>query len=110
MSTMAIKGMLGALTVLTAGTLAAQTTTFNTLADWNCQPKQNVTMADGIFKVTGSTNMMTVKKFDVDPSRTYVLKATAKTDGTEKSMFYFGASSPEFVGEIRFREFAKLVI
>lgn len=90
MSTMAIKGMLGALTVLTAGTLAAQTTTFNTLADWNCQPKQNVTMADGIFKVTGSTNMMTVKKFDVDPSRTYVLKATAKTDGTEKSMFYFG--------------------
>ena len=90
MSTMAIKGMLGALTVLTAGTLAAQTTTFNTLADWNCQPKQNVTMADGVFKVTGSTNMMTVKKFDVDPSRTYVLKATAKTDGTEKSMFYFG--------------------
>ena len=53
MSTMAIKGMLGALTVLTAGTLAAQTTTFNTLADWNCQPKQNVTMADGVFKVTG---------------------------------------------------------
>lgn len=90
MNTMAIKGMLGALTVLAAGTLAAQTTTLNALADWNCWPKQNVTMANGAFKVTGSTSMMTVRKFDVDPSKTYVLKATAKTDGTEKSLFYFG--------------------
>ena len=84
------KTILGALALLAAGTLAAQTVTFNELADWKSSRKNTVTLSDGVFRVTGNISMISTKRFDVDPARTYTLKAMAKTTGTEKSMFYFG--------------------
>ncbi len=86
----ATKMMLGALALFTMGTLAAQTTTFNELADWTMSPKNCATLADGVFTVKGSSLMVSTKTFDVDPAKTYTVKAMAKTSGTEKSMFYFG--------------------
>ena len=87
----AAKTIFSALALLSAGALAAQTATFNTPADWTKKPEsRTVTLTDGVLTVTGNVTMISTRKFDFDPAKTYTLKAMAKTSGTEKSMFYFG--------------------
>ena len=83
------KTILGALTLFAVGTLAAQTTTFNELADWKF-PKKQVTQANGVITVTGRASLLSKAKFDVDPSKTYTLKAMAKSAGAESPTFFFG--------------------
>ena len=87
----AAKTIFSALALLSAGALAAQTATFNSPADWTKKPEsRTVTLTDGVLTVTGNVTMISTRKFDFDPAKTYTLKAMAKTSGTEKSMFYFG--------------------
>ena len=72
-----MKLMLGAAAVMAAGSLAAQTTTFNKAADW--KKSKMLSEADGMLKVSCVSSMAMLsgaKKIDIDPAKTYTLKFT----------------------------------
>ncbi len=74
-----MKLMLGAAAVMAAGSLAAQTTTFNKAADW--KKNKLVSDGDGVLNVAcvSSQAMLTAaKRIDIDPSKTYTLKFSVR--------------------------------
>jgi len=72
-----MKLMLGAAALMAVGSLAAQTTTFNKVADW--KKSKMLSEADGMLKVSCVSSMAMLigsKKIDIDPAKTYTLKFT----------------------------------
>lgn len=67
--------LLGAAALLSAGTLSAQTQTYNKASDW--VKEAGVSDADGILTVQKKTFLRT-GRFTVDPNKTYTVKAAAR--------------------------------
>lgn len=79
-----MKFMFGAAALIAAGTLAAQEQTFNTAADWN--KSAAVTDVDGLLNVKNRA-MLSGKKFTVDPSKTYTIKFSVRTQNAQDNDF-----------------------
>ena len=70
-----MKLMLGAAALMAAGSLAAQTTTFNKVADW--RKSKMLSEADGVLNISCTSSiamLISAKKIDIDPAKTYTLK------------------------------------
>ena len=70
-----MKLMLGAAALMAAGSLAAQTTTFNKVADW--RKSKMLSEADGVLNLSCVSSMamlISSKKIDIHPAKTYTLK------------------------------------
>ena len=68
----AMKFMLGTAALLVAGSLAAQTATFNQAADW--KKNKLVSDGDGALNIASQAMLVSSKRFDIDPAKTYTLK------------------------------------
>ena len=86
-----VKTILCAAAAMTVGVLAAQEAqTYNKVTDWNKSP--SIVEEDGLVTAKGMT-LMTGKVFDVDPAKTYTVKAAARAKNfkeKEGSLVYIG--------------------
>lgn len=90
----AIQTLLTAAVLTVSGSLAAQTFTFNQVADWNKNP--HVRQIDGGLAVNGKRVILTTPLFPVDPGKSYTLKMTvsaANLKGKEYSRILFGVDA-----------------
>lgn len=73
--------LLGAAALLSAGTLSAQTQTYNKASDW--AEATGVSDADGVLTVRQKRTFLNAARFTVDPGKTYTIKATVRAKAAQ---------------------------